>query len=160
MPKELCTVKYNNLDAAVTNCLKISRKAREILGTETMFLEKTDLSSAFCLLPLMVKCFCLLILKAEDPATGIMKYFVDECLPFGASISCALYQKFSDALRHIIEYRTGRKVLTNYLDDFLFIAITKWICDQMIAQFIELCRELNIPVVVEKTEWVVPVLSS
>ena len=52
-----------------------------------------------------------------------------------------------------MEARTRSRSLMNYLDDFLFIAMTKLICDQMIRQFLSLCAEINIPVAVEKTEW-------
>ena len=52
-----------------------------------------------------------------------------------------------------MEFRTGRKAITNYLDDFLFITIAKWICNQMIQQFLDLCNDLNLPVAAEKTEW-------
>ena len=62
-------------------------------------------------------------MKAQDPLTKEWRYFIDKWLPFGASISCALFQKFSDALCHIVEYHTNsNKKITNYLDDFLFIA--------------------------------------
>ena len=78
---------------------------------------------------------------------------MEKCLPFGASISCSHYQRFSNALRHLIQKRTENKAVTNYLDDFLFAAVTKWLCDNCISLFINLCKELNIPVVMEKTEW-------
>ena len=152
-PHEICTMKYNDLDEAIHNCLCISKEALKVNGRKIVFLGKPDLSSTFRVLPLMKKCFCLLVLKAVDPTDGKTKYFVDKCLPFGASISCALYQKFSDELRFIMEYKTNRKAITNYLDDFLFVAITKWICDQMLGQFIEVCTFLNIPIALEKTEW-------
>ena len=90
---------------------------------------------------------------AQDPNDGKWKFFVDKCLPFGASISCSHYQRFSNALRHVVEVRSGSKSLTNYLDDFLFMAIKKWICDNMIKMFLQLCKEVNIPVALEKTEW-------
>ena len=44
-------------------------------------------------------------------------------------------------------------MVTNYLDDFLFLAIAKLMCDQMIKQFLALCEELHVPVAMEKTEW-------
>ena len=155
-PHEICTVKYNDLDVAVNNCLKISQETLIQNDTETIFLGKTDLSSAFRVLPCKRKCFCLLVLKAEDPTDGKFKYFIDKCLPFGASISCALYQKFSDALKHLLEHRMKQyngKAVTNCLDDFLFAAITKWLCNLMMEQFIKLCEYLGVSVAIEKTEW-------
>ena len=98
-PKEWCSVKYNDLDAAAATCIKISNFAKEkgVLPT-VVFLGKTNLSSTFRILPLKRGCYCWLVMKAMDPQDGIMKYFVEKCLPFGASISCSHYQRFSNAL--------------------------------------------------------------
>ena len=98
-----------------------------------------------------------MVLKAKDPRDGVYKYFIDKCLPFGASISCSQYRRFSNALRHIIEFQTGEKdAITNYLDDFLFLAILRHLCNELIQRFLDLCQELAIPVAIEKTEWAKP----
>ena len=92
-PKEKCSVKYHDLDTAIKQCILMSERGELITGEKTIVLGKTDLSSAFRILPLKVKCFCWMILKAEDPRDKKKyKYFVDKCLPFGASISCSHYQ--------------------------------------------------------------------
>ena len=81
---------------------------------------------------------------------------MEKYLPFGASISCSHYQHFSNALKHILEYKLGwRKdqAITNYLDDFLFLALLEMFCNEMICRFLELCQQLNLPVALEKTEW-------
>ena len=139
--KEFCSVHYNDLDAAMASCLEVSQFNWTCHGTQVIFLGKTDLSSAFRVLPLKVGCFCWLILKAEDPRSGRIMYFVEKCLPFGASISCSHYQRFSNALKYIMMVKTGGpgKDITNYLDDFLFIALTRLLCDGMIKEFIKLC---------------------
>ena len=152
-PREDCSVRYNDLDSAIMNCLRVSEEAFELTGERVVFLGKTDLSMAFRVLPMKISCICWLVFKAEDPRDGKFKYFVDKCLPFGASISCAHYQRFSNSLRHLVEVRTGRKSITNYLDDFLFAAIAKMLCDFMIRSFLQLCADLCIPVAIEKTEW-------
>ena len=97
-PHEMCTVRYNDLDSAIENCLQVSQEAWVTNGTRVIYLGKTDLSSAFRVLPMKKYFFCWLIFKAEDPADGKIKYFVDKCLPFGASISCTHYQHFLNAL--------------------------------------------------------------
>ena len=154
-PKEICSVRYNDLDDAVQNCIVVSKFALDENGQETVFLGKTDLSMAFRVLPMKKGCYCWLVLKAVDPSDNTVKYFVDKCLPFGASISCAHYQCFSNALKLVLEWRIGcqGRRITNYLDDFLFIAITWLICNFMIDKFLELCHELNLPVAVEKPKW-------
>ena len=70
MPKEKCSVKYNDLDSAVKNCILMNESVEIVNGTDgskVVFLGKIDLLSAFCILPLKVRCFCWMILKAEDP---------------------------------------------------------------------------------------------
>ena len=95
-----------------------------------------------------------LIMMAIHPVTGERLYFIDKCLPFGASISCAVFQEFSDALRHLVEYLLKlNDILTNYLDDFLFVAISCDECDNMVRTFLVLCRRINCPIADEKTEW-------
>ena len=116
---EECTVKYNDLDTAVQHCLATNKKALASDNSEfldqheqkgTVFSGKTDLSSVFRLLSLLIQCICWLVMMAQDPADNKWKFFVDKCLPFGASISCAHYQRFSNALKHLIQFRIKRKI--------------------------------------------------
>ena len=73
---------------------------------------------------------------------------------FWASISCALFQKISDALKWLAKYRSqAPQSITNYLDDFLFVALTLIMCNHLIQQFLDLCNLIGIPIVLEKTEW-------
>ena len=153
MLKEKCSVKYNDLDMPVKYCLLLSERAEIINGHKIVYLEKTDLSNAFRVLCLNRRSFKWLVFKAEDPRDGKFKFFVDKCLPFVASISCSHYQRFSNALKHILQARTGCETITNYLDDFLFVAILKMLCDQLIQAFIDLCNEIGVPIAVEKTVW-------
>ena len=83
-------------------------------------------------------------------------FFVDKCLPFGASISCALFQEFLDSLAYLAEYminRNSKKVLTNYLDDFLFMALLRKHCNDMLSKFTQLCQMINCPMSLDKTEF-------
>ena len=120
----------------------------------TVFSGKTDAQSAFRILPLSVSSRQWTVMKARDPLTKIWKYFVDKCLPFGASISCALFQRFSNALKFLAEKRLDAEgTVTNYLDNFLFIALLLSICNERIRGFIDLCAELGVPISHEKTVW-------
>ena len=104
--------------------------------------------STFCNLGMMREYFPCLLRKAKSP----IDYFVDKCLPFGASISCAHFQNFSDAIGYIIRTRTG-KDLINYLDDNLFAAFMKCLCDGQIQHFLDVSEMTNFPVSIEKTYW-------
>ena len=150
-PKDKCTVKYNDLDYTVRACLqtkrhqqrklcklakKIKRQYKQMDDSEDqqpIYMGKTDVQSAFRLVPLLKQCWPWLIMKAENPLMKRIQYFMDNCLLFGASISCALFQMISDALKCIIEFRTKTyKMITNYLDDFLFVAYTLARCNYLI----------------------------
>ena len=152
IPDHLCSVKYNDLDHAVRECVKLIRQC----NTATIWLGIADLKSAFRLVPLSANCWNLLCMKAHHPKTGVWYYFVDKCLPFGASISCAIFQRFSNALAAILKHRMGYilyKALSNYLDDFLNIALSKQDCNQLLMSFHELCDWICVPLAKEKTIW-------
>ena len=93
-----------------------------------------------------------ILLKPQHPKTGDWLYFFDKCLPFGASISCKLFQDFSDAVIQLVQYRTQKRPI-NYLDDFFFTALLKLWCDWQIEQFLKICKKINFPVSLEKTFW-------
>ena len=171
-PKERCSVKYRDLDFAVQTFLDLledepcevqphanrkswKNKFKNHKKHKVIYSGKSDMKSAFRLLGLLPKSWAWLVMKARNLLTGEWCYFVDKCLPFGASIICALFQHFSDALCHLTESKLKvRCRITNYLDDFLFIAMQLAFCNRMIKSFLDLCRELAIPVAMEKTEWV------
>ena len=70
-----------------------------------------------------------------------------------------MFQKFSDALKHIVKWKVTIVVhlkiipsLTNYLDDFLFVVILQFICNQMVHTFRQICAEINCPMSEDKTK--------
>ena len=85
-------------------------------------------------------------------------YFVDKCLPFGVSISCSHFQCISNGLRHIVEVK-NRTTITNYLDDFLFLALTLLRCNYLLKQFLDICNQIGFPIAIEKTEWASEVIT-
>ena len=147
-------MRYKDLDHAIQTCLALKRKF-ELNSTDQahLFLAKTDLESAFRLLPVLPVQRKFLLMKAYHPVTGTLYYFVDKCLPFGARSSCYLFQEFSDAIHHIVEFKTGKAFqITNYLD-FLFVETSKAACDNRVRQFLSLCAYIGFTVSKEKTEW-------
>ena len=159
-PEELCSVKYRDLDHAIENCLKLLDRFPDL---EVIFFAKSDLTAAFRQIPGNPKFFRWLCLKAMDLETNEIAYFFNKCMPFGASISCAIFQEFSNALHFLIQYQIQKRLrqpdaVTNYLDDFLFLAITQWLCNVMVNMFIQLCNEINLPISEEKTEKASPLM--
>ena len=96
-------------------------------------------------------------MKARSPLDGEWYYFVDKYLPFGTSISRSHFQKVSNAIAHIITSKSGKK-LVNYLDDFLFIALLRYLCNEQLRTFLKVCDEIKFPVSEEKTFWALTIM--
>ena len=143
IPCSECTVKYPEFDEAVKLCLN------EGVGC---YIGKSDMSSAFRHVPMARDQRWLLVMKAEHPCTGKIMYFIDKCLPFGSSISCAIFQAVSDAIAWVVKCKTMKENV-NYLDDYLFAAALKAFCDQQMGIFLGVCQEIQFPVALEKTFW-------
>ena len=88
-PEEYTSVEYPQFDEAVRLCIQAGPNC---------YMAKSDLISAFRILCLHPKFWKYLVLKAQSPLDQKIYYFVDKCMPFGASISCAAFQKVSDAI--------------------------------------------------------------
>ena len=155
-PEEDCSVKYRDLDYAVKKMLQILKLITD--GHVVIWFGKTDLKSAFRILGMHPSVWWTMIMTAEHPINHKWVFFVDKCLPFGHSMSCALFQEFSNALDHILNFivmerSINQAATTNYLDDFLFIALTMMLCNYLLEQFLLLCKHLNVPLSKDKTEW-------
>ena len=142
-PEELTSVKYLTFDDAVRLCIKAGPGC---------YIGKSDMTSAFRHLGMKKKHWRYLVMKAQNPTDHRWYYFVDKCMPFGASISCSHFQEFSNAIAHIVKFVTQIDNI-NYLDDFFFAALLKAICNGQIQAFINICREINFPVSMDKTFW-------
>ena len=142
-PVELCQVKYPDFNEAIQICLREGKSCK---------IAKSDMKSAFRNLGIKPEHWKYLVMKAKSPIDGKTYYFVDKCLPFGASISCTHFQRFSNAIRHIVQYRT-KKQLVNYMDDFLFTALLKLLCNNQVREFLRICEIIAFPVSLEKTFW-------
>ena len=143
IPTDKCKVAYPDFEEAVRMCLEAGVNCK---------IGKSDMASAFRHVPLKISDFKYLVMKAEHPISKRLYYFIDKCLPFGSSISCSHFQAVSDAIAHIVSFRNKSKTL-NYLDDFFFAALWKWLCDKCLQMFLDICNEINFPVAMEKTFW-------
>ena len=101
----LCSVHYTKFDNPVKMVKKLGRGA---------LLAKADIRSAFRLIPLAEEDFPLVGFSHGE------SYFFTRMLPFGASISCAIFEKFACALQWIVRTNCAYGELAHYLDDFIF----------------------------------------
>ena len=143
-PQELKSVQYASFDEAVKLC---------IIAGKACFAGKSDMSAAFRHFAIKKNFWKFLVMKAQHPTSNKVYYFVDKCMPFGAAISCSNFQRFSDAISHIVKVKTKGHENVNYLDDFFFVALIKSVCDQDIQTFLDICQRIKFPVSMEKTEW-------
>ena len=150
-PRKYCVVRYKDFNDAVQLCLEKLKSGRCLMG-------KSDQIAAFRNLGIRPDDFPLLVFKAVNPANGKIYFFVDKCLPFGHAISCALFQRVSDAIAHVCAYLSG-KTLINYLDDYFFADTSTFACNQQVSKFRWVCDEIAFPVSDEKTFWATELLA-
>ena len=146
-PPELCSVHYPDFAEAIRRCLNES----SIFGH--CVIAKSDMKSAFRNLGIKPQQWAFLSMMARSPIDGQWYFFLDKCLPFGASISCSHFQRFSNSVSHIVKVKSGGKIPINYLDDYFFADMLKTLCDAQVQLFLDVCKTINFPVSMEKTFW-------
>ena len=142
-PIEWCQTSYPDFNEAIQLCLKAGKACK---------IAKSDMKSAFRNLEIKRKHWKFLVMKTTSPLDRKTYYLVDKYLPFGASISCSHFQRFSNAVKLIVQWRTS-KDLVNYLDDFFFVALLKLMCNNQVKEFLQVCEEIAFPVSLKKTFW-------
>ena len=107
------------------------------------YMVKEDFKSAFCNVPM---CFADLNL----PGIKVKgQFFIDTCLPFGASISCAIFEDISTLIHWIAERQAGH-ALVHYLDDFFMVRCLPYVCGRIMSSFKEVCNKIGMPIFPEK----------
>ena len=139
-PQHLCKVKYPDFSDAVLRCLQEGRNCK---------IAKLENWSAFRHLGILKSQWRYLIMMARNPQDDLWYFFVDKCLPFGASINCAHFQAVSDAIAFLVQFRPG-KIVINYLDDYLFAHYHRSLCNDQVTIFLEICSKIHLPVAEDK----------
>ena len=135
---DLCSVRYTKFDAAIEMVQQLGKGA---------LLAKTDIKSAFRLLPVSKVDFQLLGFKFEG------RYYFDKALPFGCSISCATFETFANFLQWVIRSSCPVGRVEHYLDDFLFGGPQNTDhCSIIMRGFLSHCVNFGVPIAEEKTE--------
>ena len=143
IPEHLKKTQYPDFFDAIELCIKEGR---------CCYIGHSDFKAAFRNLRISRLHWQYLVMAVISPLNGKLKYFFDKCLPFGAAISCYHFQNVSDAIAFLVSFRM-KKPLINYLDDFLFAALWKAICNSQIRIFLDICDSINFPVAEDKTFW-------
>ena len=136
IPREFCWVDYEDFDFVVS--LIVDNGVGALIS-------KTDIESAFNILPMSPEDYWLLGFSVD----GL--FYFKKKLPMGASISCRTFEELSKSLQFVMK-KLGFKMISHILDDFIFISpASSSECFLALERFIELCKELNIPLNHDKT---------
>ena len=113
IPEHCSSVHYASINDAVSVIKRMGAGC---------FKAKTDVKSAFRIIPIHPNDFALLGMKWQD------SYYFDRSLPMGSSSSCAIFEAFSKALQWLAMTRLGASGVLHILDDFLFTADNRAKC--------------------------------
>lgn len=131
IPKDPYSLQYVRVDDAIA----ILRS----LGPGS-FMAKTDLKSAFRLMPIHPEDWNLL---------GI--YWQSQYLPFGLRSAPFLFKQISDALEWILKHNYGLCHVIHILDDFFLAEKTKFDCLGSFTTLLKVFMSLRVPTVASKT---------
>jgi hypothetical protein len=137
IPKCLCSMSYIPVDEAIKQIITLGQ------GT---FLAKTDIKSAFRLIPVYPADRHLLAMEWKGDV------YIDTCLPFGLRSAPKLFNLLADLIEWILLHH-GVSFLLHYLDDYLTMGPPQTqTCHHNLRLLIEVCAMLGIPFALEKLE--------
>lgn len=136
IPKDPYSLQYVRIDDAIS--------ILQQLGPGS-FMAKTDLKSAFRLMPIHPDDWNLLGICWQS------QYYVDLYLPFGLRSAPYLFNQISDALEWILKHNYGLQHVIHILDDFFIAERTKLDCLGSFALLLKLFMSLKVPTVAAKT---------
>ena len=132
-------------DHAKVSYAKLSDAFVLVRKFNNCFMAKSDIADAFRLIPLNPNDYNLTGFKFGG------QFYYDRCLPMGARSSCLIFERFSNALKFILENVYKVPHVVKVLDDFLFIAESFGECLYALECFKTMCSRLGVPIAVHKT---------
>ena len=136
IPKDPFSLSYVRVDDAISIIQSLGKGA---------FMAKTDLKSAFRLIPVHPDDWNLLGIYWQS------RYFVDMYLPFGLRSSPFLFNQLSDSIEWILKHNYGLHHVIHILDDFFIAEPSKVLCLESFSTLLRVFMSLNAPVVASKT---------
>ena len=136
IPKDPYSLSYVRVDDAIRILQSLGRGA---------FMAKTDLKSAFRLIPIHPDDWNLLGIYWQS------QYYVDMYLPFGLRSAPFLFNQLSDGLEWILKNNYGIQHVIHILDDFFIAERNKSDCLTSFSTLLRVFMSLKAPVVASKT---------
>ena len=131
---EDCKTNYQMLDMALKLVAKYGQGC---------FMVKEDFKSAFCNVPICFSNLSLLGIKVQG------QFFIDCCLPFGAAVSCQVFEKIVTLIHWIAQKRAGY-AFVHYLDDFFTVHKLNHTSGYIMDTFKQVCHEIGVPISLDK----------
>ena len=132
---EHTSVSYARVDDAVTMIKRLRRGS---------FLAKTDIKSAFRIIPIRPSDYDLLGIFWQG------KFYYDRAMPIGCASSCRTFEMFSTALVRVAKKHLMIPHLIHILDDYLMAASTYHQYRINLVRFLSLCKYLGVPMARKK----------
>ena len=136
IPKDPFSLSYVRVDDAISILQSLGRG---------VFMAKTDLKSAFRLIPIHPNDWSLLGIFWQS------QYYVDMYLPFGLRSAPFLFNQLSDGLEWILKNNYGLQHVIHILDDFFIAERSKLSCLSSFSTLLRVFMSLKAPVVASKT---------
>lgn len=136
IPKDPYSLQYVRVDDAI--------RIIKSLGPGS-FMAKTDLKSAFRLIPVHPSNWHLLGIYWQS------QYYVDLYLPFGLRSAPYLFNQLSDALEWILKNNYNLRNVIHILDDFFIAEASRRQCLSSFSTLLRVFMSIRAPVVASKT---------
>ena len=136
IPKDPYSLQYVWVD----NAISISKS----LGPGA-YMAKTDLKSAFCIMPIHPDDWNLLGIYWQS------HYYVDLYLPFGLRSSPFVFDQISEALQWILKHNYSLGHVLHILDNFFIAESSKMACLENFSTLLKVFTSLRVPIVAAKT---------
>ena len=129
-------VKYHMLDEVIEMALELG---------DTVWGLRMDIEMAFRNQSMHFDELALLGFKLHG------KYFINCALPFGASSSCAIFEKVASACQWIVSNETLYYYISHFLDDFPMLATSQEKLLDFMQKFCSIMADIGMPVAHNKT---------
>ena len=134
---DLCSLTYTTIDEVAELVVRLG------LGA---LLAKADIKAAYRLIPVHPQDRPLQAIRWKN------QVFIDPMLPFGLRSAPKIFNAVADALQWCL-WDQGIPLIRHYLDDFIIIGSPQSPqCQSSLDIFLQVCKELGVPIADEKTE--------
>ena len=104
-----------------------------------LYLAKCGIADAYRIVPIHPDGYPKLGMRYKG------RFYYDKNLPQGCRSSCNTFEEFSTTMQAIFQFYYPSAVVQHTIDDFLFIALTRVACQELLDGFDWLCRDIGVP---------------